>query len=268
MTETTPTPRTHRIGQVCELLRSEFPDVSISKLRFLQDKGIVQPQRTPGGYRSYTDADVEALRLAMRMQRDEFMPLRVIRQELQRRLAEGTDSQSASANGDASAPAATHRLAVPHGFAAPAATVDLGVDEPLVSVDAAVRAAGVSHEFFEECRSADIIAGQRDDSGALRFTQDEVRLIGLASALHNLGLDVRHLRQAAMGAARQGAIVEQYGSALLRAPGVDQRDRALRTLEQLTGDLAEFMRIAFVRDVKTMTQRTAVPTHRVVAPVS
>ena len=80
MTETTTTPR-HRIGQVCELLRDEFPDVSISKLRFLQDKGIVQPERTPGGYRSYSDADVEALRLAMRMQRDEFMPLRVIRQE-------------------------------------------------------------------------------------------------------------------------------------------------------------------------------------------
>lgn len=266
MTDTTHTPQRHRIGQVVELLRAEFPDVSISKLRFLQDKGIVQPERTPGGYRSYTDIDVEALRLAMRMQRDEFMPLRVIRQELQRRLEAGPEASTDASTG-AAAPAAP-RMSAPQGFAAPSAKVELGVEEPLVSVDAAVRAANVSHEFFEECRSADIVTGQRDDTGALRFTRDEVRLVGLASALHMLGLDVRHLRQAAMGAARQGSIVEQYGSALLRHPGADQRERAMRTVEQLTGDLAEFMRIAFVRDVKTMTQRTTVPAHRVVAPLS
>lgn len=264
MTETT-TENRHRIGQVCDLLRDEFPDVSISKLRFLQDKGIVQPQRTPGGYRSYTDTDVEALRLALRMQRDEFMPLRVIRQELQRRLTEGFAAATGSAAGEheASAPNPRVLAALP-----PAGDVQLGVEEPLVSADALVRSAGVSFEFLEECRAADIVTGQRDDTGSeLRFTRDEVALVTIASALHRLGLDVRHLRQASMGAARQGSIVEQYGSALLRAPGAEQHDRALRTIEQLTTDLAEFMRIAFVRDVKNMTTRTAVPSHRVSAPL-
>lgn len=239
-----------RIGQVCDLLRPEFPDISISKLRFLQDKGIVEPARTPGGYRVYTAADVEALRAALQMQRDEFMPLRVIREELRRRLDQG-----AVTTGE---PSARRTLNVrPVGTLPAAGEIRLdATDEQLVSGEAVVRAAGVTHEFLEECRSADIVTGRRDADGSIRYTQDEVGLVSLAGALAKLGLDVRHLRQAASGMARQGAIVEQYAATMLRMPGVEQREHALRTVEQLTGQLVEFMRIAFVRDVKLMTERT------------
>lgn len=236
-----------RIGQVCELLRDEFPDITISKLRFLQDKGIVEPERTPGGYRSYSPDDVEALRAALRMQRDQFMPLRVIRRELRRRL-----DGSASGDADRSAPVASR----PVGSMPAAGSVRLGVEEPLVSAEAVVRAAGVTHEFLESCRAADIVAGRRDRDGMVLYSPDEVGLVTLAGALAKLGLDVRHLRQAAMAMSRQGAIVEQYAAALLRAPGVDTRDRAVATVEALTAQLAEFLRIAFVRDVKLMASRT------------
>lgn len=236
-----------RIGQVCELLREEFPDVTISKLRFLQDKGIVEPERTAGGYRMYSQRDIEALRTALHMQRDQFMPLRVIRQELRRRLDDGAGSGTSRAGATGASR--------PVGTMPAAGEVRLGVEEQLVSAEALVRAAGVSHEFLESCRSADIVSGRRDADGLVLFTPDEVGLVTLAGALAALGLDVRHLRQAATAIGRQGAIVEQYAAALLRAPGTDTRDRALQTVETLTAQLAEFMRIAFVRDVKLMASR-------------
>src|SRR6266508_4761054 len=70
------------IGAVAKILGSEFEDVSISKIRYLEDQKLLSPRRTPGGYRLYSQADVERLRAILRMQRDEFLPLRVIRQEL------------------------------------------------------------------------------------------------------------------------------------------------------------------------------------------
>src|SRR3712207_3953758 len=70
------------IGAVCKQLEREFPDISISKIRYLEDQKLLSPRRTPGGYRLYTSADVKRLRTILRLQRDEFLPLRVIRQEL------------------------------------------------------------------------------------------------------------------------------------------------------------------------------------------
>lgn len=247
MTDTSP--KRLRIGQVCELLREEFPDVTISKLRFLQDKGIVEPERTAGGYRMYSAHDIDALRTALHMQRDQFMPLRVIKQELRRRLDTGAGTRSD--------PGANR----PVGTMPAAGEVRLGVDEQLVSAEAVVRAAGVTHDFLESCRAADIVSGRRDADGLVLYTPDEVGLVTLAGAIAGLGLDVRHLRQVAMAVGRQGAIVEQYAAAILRAPGDDARDRGLQAVETLTAQLAEFMRIAFVRDVKLMASR-AVGTDR------
>ena len=70
------------IGAVCKALAQEFPDISISKIRYLEDQKLLTPRRTPGGYRLYPPGDVARLRTILRMQRDEFLPLRVIRQEL------------------------------------------------------------------------------------------------------------------------------------------------------------------------------------------
>ena len=70
------------IGAVCRRLQEEFPDISISKIRYLEDQGLLAPQRTQGGYRLFSEEDVERLETILRLQRDEFLPLRVIRQEL------------------------------------------------------------------------------------------------------------------------------------------------------------------------------------------
>ena len=78
----TSAPRLHTIGAVCRRLQSEFPDVSISKIRYLEDQGLLSPKRTRGGYRLFGEDDVERLETILRLQRDEFLPLRVIRDEL------------------------------------------------------------------------------------------------------------------------------------------------------------------------------------------
>src|SRR5207342_1976025 len=70
------------IGTVCKALQQEFPDISISKIRYLEDQKLLSPRRTQGGYRLYTQNDIQRLRTILRLQRDEFLPLRVIRQEL------------------------------------------------------------------------------------------------------------------------------------------------------------------------------------------
>ncbi|HEX4805158.1 MAG TPA: MerR family transcriptional regulator, partial [Conexibacter sp.] len=77
------------IGAVCKALKQEFPDISISKIRYLEDQKLLAPRRTQGGYRLYTQNDVQRLRTILRLQRDEFLPLRVIRQELAGGRAEG-----------------------------------------------------------------------------------------------------------------------------------------------------------------------------------
>jgi DNA-binding transcriptional MerR regulator len=70
------------IGNVCGMLKDDFPDISISKIRYLEDQGLLAPRRTEGGYRLFSEDDVERLETILRLQRDEFLPLRVIRQEL------------------------------------------------------------------------------------------------------------------------------------------------------------------------------------------
>ena len=78
----TAAPRLHTIGAVCERVRAEFNDITISKIRYLEDQGLLQPRRTRGGYRLFSEEDIERLQTILRLQRDEFLPLRVIRTEL------------------------------------------------------------------------------------------------------------------------------------------------------------------------------------------
>src|SRR2546427_6457756 len=81
-TKTAAPPRLLTIGAICDRLKAEFPDISISKIRYLEDQGLLAPQRTQGGYRLFSEEDVERLETILRLQRDEFLPLRVIREEL------------------------------------------------------------------------------------------------------------------------------------------------------------------------------------------
>jgi len=244
------TGRLLRIGQVCNELRAEFDDISISKLRFLEEQGLVQPERTPGGYRMYSEQNMEALRHILRMQRDEFLPLKVIRDELQRRLDGGAGT---TAGGSA--------LRRPGVSAAPGAgavpRVSLSAPDELVALPQLVQRAQVTAEFVEECRQADLVTGRQTNDGQMAFSLHECGIVQTAAMMERLGVDLRHLRQVRSSIGRQAALVEQYGAARLRNPNPEQREVALRSVEALTQALSDFMRLAFVRDVRLMTARQA-----------
>lgn len=225
-----------RIGRVVELLKDEFSDVSISKLRFLEEQGLVQPLRTPGGYRMYTLQHVEELRQVLRMQRDEFLPLRVIRDELHRRLSGNAPKSGAAA-------AATQR-------------VSLAAPEEYVALDELCRRAQVPNEFVEECREADLVEGTRLDSGRLVYSLHECGIIQAAGQMRRLGVDVRHLRHVRAATGRTAGLVEQYAAARLRQRNAEQRGAAVREVEALTQSLADFIRLCFIRDVRVMTARS------------
>ena len=88
----TRTARPLTIGTVCRRLRGEFPDIAVSKIRYLEDQGLLNPSRTAGGYRLFREDDVDRLLTILRLQRDEFLPLRVIRDELDSRTSRKRDA--------------------------------------------------------------------------------------------------------------------------------------------------------------------------------
>src|SRR5437764_1335734 len=121
-----------RIGEVVRRLTDEFPDISISKIRFLEDEGLLTPQRTRGGYRLFTEEDVERLTTILRLQRDEFLPLRVIRDEL------------------AAPGAAERKRRRPAG---------LGERQREIDLDELCQRAGVPPDFARDLESYGLIAG-------------------------------------------------------------------------------------------------------------
>lgn len=165
-----------RIGQVCAALTAEFPDISISKLRFLEEQGLVEPERTPGGYRLYSETDLVKLRHILRMQRDEFLPLRVIRDELRRRITQGPTEVASNGNGGSSR------------------TID--------REDFAARA-GVSSSFVESCEQHDVV---QPVLGGDRFAADDVAVIKQAAVLAGQGVPMPALASLRLSCRKQASI--------------------------------------------------------------
>lgn len=206
------------IGAVLGLLKQEFPAVSISKVRFLEDQGLVCPQRTPSGYRRFSQADVERLRFALAAQRDSFMPLRVIKDRL--------DELDA---GIAQSPPAARVVAEDGESVAARTPARLRTSE-------LAELTGTSTEVVAALTAAGLIA---QDAGG-RYEAGAVRIVGLASALGEHGIDPRHLRTLRSAADRQVDLVAQV-TAPVRAhgsPGARERARSMaQEVSQLCGEL-------------------------------
>ncbi|WP_449386557.1 transcriptional regulator FtsR [Cellulomonas soli] len=211
-----------RISDVLAALRIEFPAVTTSKLRFLEEQGLVEPVRTPAGYRQYSPADIERLRYVLRQQRDRYMPLKVIGEHL-----------AALDAGEEDEPAPRARLATSDGVTSAAAR---WTSETLA------HEAGVPREFVEELVHAGVLRpGPR---GVFEPWAREVVVAAAALAEH--GIDARHLRQFRAAADRQADLVEQ-----VVAPWRGQRSASSRaragTLAAEVGELCTQMHTALVR---------------------
>jgi len=217
------------IGEVLAVLRDDFPDVTISKIRYLESENLVHPQRTPSGYRKFSRADVTRLRYVLTAQRDHYFPLRVIKDQLDA-LDRGErlpgDTQVA-APGAATPPAAgTPDEAVPgDGFP------DEGLTEAPLPADEFARAAGLEPDQLADCVQFGLLA--TDAQG--KHPASDLPIARAAAGLARHGIEPRHLRAYRTGAEREAGLIEQLVAPVLRARSEEARTRARDKLRELTG---------------------------------
>jgi DNA-binding transcriptional MerR regulator len=202
--------RPFRIGEVVRRLHEEFPDISISKIRFLEDEGLLSPQRTRGGYRLFSESDVERLVTILRLQRDEFLPLRVIRDEL-------------------AVPGATERKR----------RRPLGLGERVrpIEFDELCQRASVTAEFAKELDDFGLLAGIGIGSEK-RYPEADVDVAIVCAQLTRFGIDARHLRIFRTSTDRQASLLDQVIAPALRSRNTERRSAGLADLQTLT-DLAQ-----------------------------
>ncbi len=208
------------IGAVLAELREEFPDVTISKIRFLEAEGLIEPERTPSGYRSFATEDVERLRYVLRAQRDRFWPLRVIRESLDaldRGLLPEDDGPDGRPRPRRAAPdpdvVDATELSTP-------STMRLTADEVCAAAD-------LDPDAYAALRGAGLI--RPDADGFLG--EEDLRVAQAAAGLAAYGIEARHLRPFRTAADREVGLADQAAQLLTR-PGVD-RDRAAAEVARL-----------------------------------
>ena len=213
------------IGAVAKILGQEFDDISISKIRYLEDQKLLAPRRTAGGYRLYSQADVERLRAILRMQRDEFLPLRVIRQELQPATSRGRPSARADAE-----PPRSRRW--PRSRARTCS------------------ARRGSAQFLSGAPDFGIVSPARDGRDTLRRDRPRDRPGG-GRALE-FGVGGRNLRVFKTSADREASLLELLG-AQLRSRSQARRKEAVENLESLAAVCGHLKHLLLVRDLRRLT---------------
>jgi DNA-binding transcriptional MerR regulator len=196
--------RLYSIGEVLNLLRHEFAGVTISKLRFLESEGLVEPLRTPAGYRKYTPAHVQRLRLVLAAQRDRYLPLRVIREQL----------------------AALERGERVVG-SAPAAPTELG--EARLNRDQLRQRSGLTADGVDDLERYGLLV---PDAGG-HFGPEALIVASIAAKLAAFGLEGRHLRPYRATADREVGLLAQLVAPLSKQGGRHGRAEALETVHEL-----------------------------------
>jgi DNA-binding transcriptional MerR regulator len=225
---TAPTARLLTIGAVCSRLRDEFPDISISKIRYLEDQGLLAPRRTRGGYRLFSAEDVERLETILRLQRDEFLPLRVIRDEL------------ASPAGAAER---TRRRAP-----------GLGESEGEIELDDLCHRAAIDRDFARQLEEFGLLQ-PRLEGGERLYRESDAEIAAVCGRLARYGIDARHLRTFRTAADRQAALLEQLVAPALRSRNPERRKSGLDDLKALAAASQELSQLLFWRDLRHVADR-------------
>jgi DNA-binding transcriptional MerR regulator len=222
------------IGAVCKILQGEFDDVSISKIRYLEDQKLLSPRRTSGGYRLYSQSDVERLRTILRLQRDEFLPLRVIRQE----LASGGD------------------LVLPDGERKPASgavrrAILVDTSRAYLSLDEVVEETGAREELVSELENFGIVQPEKRD-GKVVYDETDREIIRAAHELSRVGVGARNLRVFRSSADREANLLEALLGPSLRSRNPERRKEALESLESLAATVSHLKHLLLVRDLRRL----------------
>jgi DNA-binding transcriptional MerR regulator len=221
------------IGEVLAVLRDDFPDVTISKIRYLESEDLVHPERTPSGYRKFSQADVSRLRYVLAAQRDHYLPLRVIKDHL-----------DALDRGEPLPPGSPGAAAVPIPVAG--AADDEAV--PPLTPEQFARAAGLEPYQLADCVQFGLLAADADG----RHPAADLPVARAAAGLARHGIEPRHLRVYRSGVEREAGLVEQLVAPVLRARSEEARARAtekLRELATLSAQLHTALLEARLRDL-------------------
>jgi DNA-binding transcriptional MerR regulator len=208
------------IGTLCGLLKDEFPDISISKIRYLEDQGLLAPRRTQGGYRLFSQEDVERLETILRLQRDEFLPLRVIRQEL-------------------ASPAARERKR----------RRALDVEEGQLDLDQLCERAGIDARLARELEDFGLLSPS-SDGGQKRYSELEADIAVACGRLAHYGIAPRHLRSFRTAADREAGLVAQIVGPALRSRNPERRRAGAEDLEALGALSAELSQLLSLRALR------------------
>jgi DNA-binding transcriptional MerR regulator len=214
---TTERARLLTIGTVCRRLQAEFPDISISKIRYLEDQGLLAPRRTQSGYRLFSEDDMERLETILRLQRDEFLPLRVIRQELAAPAA-GKSRRKRQAAG-------------------------LTGDEEELSTAELLERSGATPQLVRELEEYGLVQGHGNGADK-RYSAGDADVAGVCAQLASFGIGPRNLRAFRTSADREASLLEQLVAPSLRTGNPERREAALedlRALAELGQELSQLL---------------------------
>jgi DNA-binding transcriptional MerR regulator len=219
------------IGAVCKALRQEFPEISISKIRYLEDQKLLSPRRTQGGYRLYTQGDIQRLRTILRLQRDEFLPLRVIRSE----LAAGRTDTDVAAPGD--------------GRSMRRALVNTPNEAALYSLEDVCEETGADPTLVRELVDFGVIKGETR-AGVRYFEETEREIVRAVSELARYGVGGRNLRVFRSSADREAQLLQSILAPALRSRNPERRKEAIEALENLASVTTHLKHLLLIRDLR------------------
>ena len=263
------------IGDVLTLLKDEFPDVTISKIRFLESQGLLDPERTPSGYRKFYGPDVDRLRWILQQQKEHFLPLKVIKDRLEPGAAapQSGAPESSSAEpgptgegedrgaepGSEAAPAPAEKAPVPDLVPAPTPSVSVPAvrsvrmpaaravesDQLSLTMEELQERTGLDAAEVKDLERFGLIAG-RTVAGTTYYDGDAAAVAQLAGALSRYGVEARHLRMYKTAAEREAGFFEQIVTPLLKQRNPRSRQEAVDTVHVLSA-LGERLRRALLR---------------------
>ncbi|HTZ92761.1 MAG TPA: MerR family transcriptional regulator [Streptosporangiaceae bacterium] len=238
------------ISEVLAQLRTDFPDISVSKIRFLETEGLLTPARSPSGYRRFSAADVDRLRYILAAQRDQYLPLRVIKERLAR-----PEVRWPPLAGAVPPPASTGQLPAGHGLASSGPVSASTVSASTVPAGSGWLASGsgkagaheqgagtgqllTRRELVEAAGISDALLTELEAFGLLRrigrqYGPEALVVARTAAALTAYGVEARHLRAVRAAAERESTMIESLVSPIQRQRGAGARELAARTAAEL-----------------------------------
>jgi DNA-binding transcriptional MerR regulator len=220
------------IGQVVKLLQAEFPDLSITKLRYLEDRGLMSPARTQGRYRKYDPADVRRLRTILTLQRDDYLPLEVIRQKVDRSTASGSGAPAGAVVVTGRAGAALRR------------------EEPAYSLAELCGAIGVKPDFVNTLLEYRLIE-KVSQTGPV-FTESDLETVRICHLLTRFGVEPRHLRLLSSSTEREATVIEQIVTPSLLSSHADKREYGEKMLSDLATLFSQLLHLLLYKELRRL----------------